>query len=94
MTAEHLRGSTLTMAAIRSMLRARFGVGNRGQEDSEDDEGSDDEGGMYGWGSTSRNRKVYYPVITTPQPAGLELLRSGGFGQVRTFLYSYRSRWV
>lgn len=87
LTAEHLRGSTLTMAAIRAMLRARFGVGNRGQVDSEDEDGSDDEGGMYGWGSTARNRKVYYPVITTPQPAGLELLRSGGFGKVALFRY-------
>lgn len=69
------------------MLTARFGINGAQNEEeeedeSEEDEDEDDDYGM-GWGVTKRNRKLWYEVVTEPQPAGLKLLRSGDFAAVR-----------
>lgn len=94
LTAEHLRGTNLTLAQLRATLARRYaaisgGGGafdeeDEGEEDEEDDEyvdedDDDEDDGSY-WGPTRRNTKRWYPVIKDPVKEGVELLRGGDFG--------------
>lgn len=59
------------------------------EEDDEDDpDYEDDEDGYYG---SLRNFSQWFPPVTEPQPAGVNLLKSGDFGNVGTKLRSRRN---
>ncbi|BGP15145.1 hypothetical protein JCM10213_005394 [Rhodosporidiobolus nylandii] len=102
LTAADLRGTSVTLGAIRAMLQRRFGARVRlGDEDEDEDgegdedmEGSEDDGDDW-WGPTRRNAKQYYDIPTTPQEPGMRLERSGAFGPPpRKYDTTKRAQWT
>ncbi|GAA5994270.1 WD40 repeat domain-containing protein [Rhodotorula paludigena] len=91
LTAADLRGSNISLGAIRGMLLRSMRGSARSLQDDDDDEmgeGQDeemeeeddeDDGGDW-WGPTRRSKKSYYPIIKDPQEQGMRLERGGAFG--------------
>ncbi|GAA6010081.1 hypothetical protein JCM11491_005858 [Sporobolomyces phaffii] len=90
LTSQDLRGTTLSLAGIRQMLLNRFGGTRRGAQTRDDpdlddddpdflDELDDDDDDDEGWSS---GPKQWYELVKEPQPAGVNLERSGLFSRI------------
>ncbi|GAA5944429.1 uncharacterized protein JCM15063_000952 [Sporobolomyces koalae] len=87
LTSQDLRGTTLSLASIRAMLLNRFGRSAARNDDNDDDDDDDDD---YRDGVPQ-----YYDLVKTPQPAGIDLERSGLFSRIPAKYHQARTRdWL